>query len=132
MRFNTEQKQQLQKMLQLLQAKKDKKIQVEKMIVLSVLFILQSLKEHNQFTSLIIHFAAVLDIDKEDIWLYKSKKCLFIIAGFLYCIQVLFIKYMLPAATRAEQTQEDINCFLELQQNYLVVGSYCPTRFIIK
>ena len=73
-----------------------------------------------------VHFAAVLGIDEEGGRLRKGEECSFIMAGFLYCIRVLFVEYTLPAATRAEQTQVDIDRFLELRQKYLVVGGYYP------
>jgi len=72
------------------------------MMALSVSFILQSLKGFNQFDSPMVHFAAVLGIDEEGVRLRKGKESSFIMAGFLYCIRVLFVEYTLPAATRAE------------------------------
>ena len=74
----------------------------------------------------------MLGIDEEGSRLRKGKESSFIIAGFLYCIRVLFVEHTLLAATRAKQTKDDIDHFLELRKNYLVVGGYCPTRFIIK
>jgi hypothetical protein len=116
----------------LLRAKEDEKEQVRKMTALSISFILQSLKGFDQFDSPIVHFAVVLGIDEEGAQLRKGEECSFVIAGFLYCIWVLFVEHTLPAATRAEQTQVDIDRFLELRQKYLVVGRYCLTGFIIK
>jgi hypothetical protein len=75
---------------------------------------------------------AVLGIDEEGVRLRKGEECSFIMAGFLYCIRVLFVEYILLVITRAKQTQVDIDRFLELWQKYLVVGGYCPTGFIIK
>ena len=115
-----------------LRIKEDEKAQVEKMMALSVSFILQSLKGFNQFDSPMVHFAAVLGIDEEGVRLRKGEESSFIMASFLYYIRVLFVEYTLPAVTRAEQTQVDIDRFLELRQKYLVVGGYCPTGFIIK
>jgi hypothetical protein len=54
------------------------------------------------------------------------------LAGFMYCVRVLFIEHTLPVATRAEQTAEDIDQFLELCKKFLVVGSYSPCSFLIK
>ena len=101
-------------------------------MALSVLFILQSLKGFDQFDSPMVHFTAVLGIDEEGVRLRKGEESSFIMAGFLYYIRVLFVEYTLPAITRADQTQVDIDRFLELRQKYLVVGGYCPTGFIIK
>ena len=131
-KFNAEQRQRLGEMWASLQAKEDEKTQVGKMITLSISFILQSLKGFDQFDSPMVHFAAVLGIDEEGVRLRKGEECSFIMAGFLYCIRVLFVEHTLPAATRTEQTQVDIDRFLELRQKYLVVGGYCPTGFIIK
>ena len=131
-KFNAEQKQRLKEMWGSLRTKEDEETQVTKMMALSVSFVLQSLKGFDQFTSPMVHFAAVLGIDEEGVRLRKGEECSFIMAGFLYCIRVLFVEYTLPAATRAEQTRVDIDRFLELRQKYLVVGGYCPTGFIIK
>ena len=102
------------------------------MLALSISFILQSLKGFDQFDSPMVHFAAVLGIDEEGSRLQRGAECSFIMAGFLYCIRVIFLEYTLPAATRGEQTRDDIDRFLALQEKYIVVGGYCPTGFIIK
>lgn len=52
--------------------------------------------------------------------------------GLHFGARVLFVKYALPAATRAEQTVEDIDRFLKLRKKFLVVGSYSPCSFLIK
>ena len=83
----------------MLRAREDKEEQVKKMLALSVLFILESLKRLNQFASLIVHFVAVLGIDKKSVWLCKREESLFIITGFLYYIRVMFVEYMLLLAT---------------------------------
>lgn len=132
LKLNSEQKQRLRAMRESLIAKEENEIQIEKMTALSVSFIIQSLKGLDQFDSPMVHFAAVLGIDEEGIRLRKGEECSFIFAGFLYCIRVLFVEYTLPAAARVEQTQVDIDRFLELRQKYLVVGGYCPTGFLIK
>ncbi|KAH7413535.1 hypothetical protein BKA64DRAFT_567909, partial [Cadophora sp. MPI-SDFR-AT-0126] len=54
------------------------------------------------FNSPIVYFTAVLDINEEGGRLRKGKEYSFIIAGFLYCIRVLFVEYTLPATIRAE------------------------------
>jgi hypothetical protein len=66
-KFNTKQKQQLKEMWGLLRAKEDEKTQIEKIIALSILFILQSLKGFDQFNSLIVYFAAILGINKKGV-----------------------------------------------------------------
>jgi hypothetical protein len=54
------------------------------------------------------------------------------LAGFMYCVRVLFVENTLPAATRGEQTAEDIDRFLELRKKFLMVGSCSPCSFLIK
>jgi hypothetical protein len=101
-KFNTEQKQRLKEMWGSLRIKEDEEMQVIKIMVLSVSFILQSLKGFDQFYSPMVHFAAVLGIDEEGVRLRKGEECSFIMAGFLYYIRVLFIEYTLPVTIRAE------------------------------
>jgi hypothetical protein len=102
------------------------------MNALMMSMILQSLKGRNRFDSPIIHFAAVLSIIEDENRLRRSDEYLYMLAGFMYCVRVLFIEYTLPAAIRAEQTTEDIDRFLELRKKYLVVRSYSPCSFLIK
>ncbi|KFY96398.1 hypothetical protein V500_02459 [Pseudogymnoascus sp. VKM F-4518 (FW-2643)] len=131
-KFNSEQEQRLQEMWKSLLAKEDEEVQVEKMKALSVSFILQGVKGVDHFNSPLVHFAAVLGIDEEGIRLRKGGECSFILAGYLYCIRVLFVEHALLAATQAEQTDVDIDWFLELRGKYLITGAYCPTGFIIR
>jgi hypothetical protein len=64
-----------------------------------MLIIIQSLKELNRFNSLIIYFAAVLGIVKNKNRLCYKNKYLYMLAGFIYYVQVLFVKYTLLAVT---------------------------------
>ena len=64
--------------------------------------ILQSLKGLDRFNSPMIHFAAVLGIVKEENCLQCGNKYLYMLAGFMYCIRVLFVEHALLAATRGE------------------------------
>ena len=66
-KFNAEQKQRLKEIQGSLRTKEDEKAQVEKMMALSVLFILQSLKGFDQFDSPMVHFTAVLGINEEGV-----------------------------------------------------------------
>jgi hypothetical protein len=79
------------------------------MMALLVSFILQSLKGFDQFDSPMVHFAMVLGIDEEGARLRKGEECSFVMVGFLYCIQVLFVEHTLLVATRVEQAQVDID-----------------------
>ena len=94
--------------------------------------ILQSLKGYNRFKSLIIHFATILRIIEDENRLRQGDKYLYILASFIYCIQVLFVEYILLVTIRAEQIIEDIDWFLILRKKYLIVRSYNPYSFLIK
>ncbi|PVH75565.1 hypothetical protein DL98DRAFT_350350, partial [Cadophora sp. DSE1049] len=84
------------------------------------------------FDNLIIHFTAVLGIVKDENRLKRSNEYLYMLARFIYYVRVLFVEYILPAATRAKQIAEDIDRFFELQKKYLVVRSYSLYSFLIK
>ena len=86
----------------------------------------------DRFDSPMIHFAAVLGIVEEENRLRRGDEYSYMLAGFMYCIRVLLVEHALPAATRGEQTRDDIDRFLELRRGYLVVGSYSPCSFLIK
>jgi hypothetical protein len=49
-----------------------------------------------------IHFTAVLGIVEDENRLRRSDEYLYILAGFMYYVRVLFVKYTLLVATRAE------------------------------
>jgi hypothetical protein len=61
--------------------------------------IIQSLKRLDRFNSLIVHFVAVLGIVKDKNCLRYKNKYLYMLAGFMYYVQVLFVKHTLSAAT---------------------------------
>jgi hypothetical protein len=119
-------------MLESLESREDEDTQVQKMSMLIMSMILQSLKGYDRFDSPMIYFVAVLGIVEDENRLRRGDEYLYMLAGFMYCVRVLFVEYILPAATRAEQTAEDIDRFLELRKKYLVVGSYSPCSFLIK
>ncbi len=131
-KFSPEQKQLLQDVLESLESGEDEDTQVQKMSALMMSMILQSLKGYDRFDSPMIHFTAVLGIIEDENRLRCGNEYSYILAGFIYYVRVLFVEYTLPAATRAEQTAEDINRFLELQKKYLVVRSYSLYSFLIK
>ncbi|KAH6689247.1 hypothetical protein BKA61DRAFT_500596, partial [Leptodontidium sp. MPI-SDFR-AT-0119] len=54
------------------------------------------------FDSPMIHFAAVLGIIEDENRLRRSDEYLYILVGFMYCVRVLFVEYILLVATRAE------------------------------
>jgi superfamily II DNA helicase RecQ len=131
-KFSPEQKELLEDMVESLKSGEDDYTQIQKMSALMMSMILQSLKGLDRFDSPIIHFAAVLGIVEDENRLRRGDEYSYMLAGFMYCVRVLFIEYTLPAATRAEQTARDIDRFLELRKKYLVVGSYSPCSFLIK
>lgn len=130
--FSTKQKGVVEDMLQSLEAGEDDDTQVSKMSALMMSMIMQSLKGRDLFDSPMIHFATVLGIVEDENRLRRGEEYSYMLAGFMYCIRVLFVEDALPAATRREQTGEDIDRFLELRRKHLVVGSYGPCSFLIK
>ena len=130
--FNDEQKQLLEEMQESLEAKEDEDIQTKKMLALSVSFILQSIKGLDKFTSVMVHFAAVMGINDEGTQLLLGDHCSFKFAGFIYCIRVLFLEHVLPTYTRTDMTAGDIDRFLEMRAKFLVVGGYNPTGELVK
>jgi hypothetical protein len=61
--------------------------------------IIQSLKRLNRFNSLIVYFAAVLRIVENKNRLYYKNKYSYMLASFIYYVQVLFVKHTLLTAT---------------------------------
>ncbi|KFZ23524.1 hypothetical protein V502_01997 [Pseudogymnoascus sp. VKM F-4520 (FW-2644)] len=90
-KFNPEQKQLLEDMLQSLVSGEDEETQVQKMSALMMSMILQSLKGLDRFDSPMIHFAAVLGIVEEENRLRRGDEYSYMLAGFMYCIRVLFV-----------------------------------------
>ncbi|KAF8846480.1 hypothetical protein BDZ45DRAFT_552726, partial [Acephala macrosclerotiorum] len=131
-KFSSEQKQLLQDMLESLESEENENTQVPKMSALIMSMILQSLKNCDRFDSPVIHFAAILRIVENENRLRRSNEYSYMLAGFMYCVRVLFVEHTLSVATRADQTAADIDRFLELRNKYLVVESYSPCSFLIK
>jgi hypothetical protein len=86
----------------------------------------------DRFDSSKIQFMAVLGIFEDENCLRNGDKYSCILARLIYCVRVLFVKYTIPAATRAEQTIENTDRFLELRKEYFVVKSYSSCNFLIK
>jgi hypothetical protein len=106
--------------------------QTQNIMAVFMSIILQSLNGLDRFNSPIVHFAAVLGIVENKKRLYRRNKYSYMLAGFIYCVRVLFIEHTLPVATQAEQTAEDIDQFFELYKKFLVVESYSLCSFLIK
>ena len=78
------------------------------------------------FSSGFVHFLAVLGIDSDTNRLRTAKNYSYILAGVVYCMRVLSVEYLLPSASRDEQTDEDRERFLQHREKYLADGSYSP------
>ncbi|KAH8686641.1 hypothetical protein GQ44DRAFT_553877, partial [Phaeosphaeriaceae sp. PMI808] len=78
------------------------------------------------FTSGLIHFLAVLGIDPEMNRLRNARNYSYILAGMVYCVRVLGVEKLLPAAQRDEQSDEDRENFLSMRRRYLADGTYSP------
>jgi hypothetical protein len=83
----------------LLESKDNKKEQTQNIIAVFILIIIQSLKGLDRFNSLIVYFAAVLGIVKNKNRLRCKDKYLYMLAGFIYYVWVLFVEHTLLAAT---------------------------------
>ncbi|KAI9882030.1 MAG: hypothetical protein M1823_006233, partial [Watsoniomyces obsoletus] len=83
------------------------------------------------FSSGLIHFLAVLGIDSEMDRLREAKHYSYMLAGVIYCVRVLGVEKLLPAAQRDEQTDEDRERFLIMRRKFLADGSYSPMSEII-
>jgi len=131
-KLNSEQRELLEEMVEMLEVGENEDDQVGKMHAVFMSMILQDLKGLNRFDSPMVHFAAVLGIVEDENRLRRGDEYSYMLAGFMYCVRVLFVEHTLPAATRGEQTADDIDQFLQLRKKYLVVGSYSPCSFLIK
>ena len=130
--FTDEQKRLLDVMQESLDNKEGEQLQTQKMMALSASFIFQSIKGLDRFSSVMVHFAAVMGISDEGTNLLLGDKCSFKFAGFIYCIRVLFLEHVLPTSMRRDMTPADIDHFLEMRAKFLVVGGYNPTGELIK
>jgi hypothetical protein len=59
------------------------------------------------FKSVILHFLAVLGIDKEINRLRQANDFLYMLAGVVYYIRVLVVEIILPSTEREDQNEED-------------------------
>ena len=63
------------------------------------------------FKSAILHFLAVLGIDREINRLRQANDFSYILAGVVYYIRVLAIEIILPSTEREDQNEEDDKYF---------------------
>ncbi|KAF2625037.1 hypothetical protein BU25DRAFT_412851 [Macroventuria anomochaeta] len=53
------------------------------------------------------------------------------LAGMVYCVQVIAIEKLLPGSQHSTQTEQDRDCFLEMRHKYLADGSFSPMSEMI-
>jgi hypothetical protein len=73
----------------------------------------------------------VLGIDTQTNRLRNAKNYSYMLAGVVYCIRVLAVEKLLPAAARDDQTEEERDQFLDMRKKYLADGSYSPMSAMI-
>jgi superfamily II DNA or RNA helicase len=130
--FTNEQKRLIDEMQESLDNKEGEETQLQKMMAMSVSFIFQSIKGVDRFDSVMVHFGAVLGINEEGSTLLLGDRCSFKFSGFIYCIRVLFLEHVLPTRMRKDMTPADLDRFLAMRAQYLIVGGYNPTGELIK
>jgi superfamily II DNA helicase RecQ len=108
----------------------DKDAQMEALLAVLASFIFEPVGDR-PFSSGLIHFLAVLGIDTEMDRLREAKHYSYMLAGVVYCVRVLGVEKLLPAAQRDEQTDEDRERFLLMRRKFLADGSYSPMSEII-
>ncbi|KAF1922168.1 uncharacterized protein M421DRAFT_79331, partial [Didymella exigua CBS 183.55] len=73
----------------------------------------------------LIQFLAVLSIPYPSASLLQTaKNYLYILAGIVYCVQVVAVEALLLGSQRSAQTELDCDCFVEMRQRYLADGSF--------
>jgi hypothetical protein len=76
------------------------------------------------FKSAILHFLAVLGINKETRRLWEANDFSYILAGMVYCIWVIAAEIVLPSEEREDQDDEDNERFKQTRDNFLANGTY--------
>jgi hypothetical protein len=79
----------------------------------------------------LVQFLAVLGIDRGIGRLRTAKNYLFMLAGMVYCVQVLGLETLLPARGRDRQTEADRNNFMDMRKKYLADSSFSPMSEMI-
>lgn len=105
--------------------REDKEAQMEALLEVLASFIFEPVGDR-PFSSGLVHFLAVLGIDAEMDRLREAKHYSYMLAGVVYCVRVLGVEKLLPAARRDEQTDEDRERFLLMRRRFLADGSYSP------
>jgi hypothetical protein len=76
------------------------------------------------FKSTVLHFLAVLGIDEEIGRLRQANDFSYMLAGVVYCMQVLAVEIILPSTERENQDEEDDKRFRQVRGEYLADSSY--------
>ncbi|KAL6160847.1 hypothetical protein ACJQWK_12002 [Exserohilum turcicum] len=85
----------------------------------------------NEFSSGLVQYLAMLGIDTQTNRLRTAKNFSYMLAGVVYCVRVLAVEKVLPAVEREDQTEEDMEQFLDMRKKYLADGSFSPMSAII-
>ncbi|RYO53227.1 hypothetical protein AA0116_g10114 [Alternaria tenuissima] len=85
----------------------------------------------DEFSSGLVQYLAVLGIDTQTNRLRTAKNFSYMLAGVVYCVRVLAVEKVLPAAERNDQTEEDRERFLAMRRQYLADGSYSPMSIML-
>ncbi|KAL5372453.1 hypothetical protein PMIN06_012138 [Paraphaeosphaeria minitans] len=79
----------------------------------------------------LVHFMAVLGFDAEMGRLRTAKNYAYMVAGIVYCVRVIGVKYLLPSALREEQGAGERDRFLVMRRQFLADGSFSPMSQLI-
>jgi hypothetical protein len=72
----------------------------------------------------LIQFLAVLRINIDTDRLQTAKNYSYMLAGIVYCVQVLALEKLLLRGQRDTQTEQDYNCFLAAQHKHLADSTF--------
>ncbi|UPX10345.1 uncharacterized protein EKO05_0001009 [Ascochyta rabiei] len=79
----------------------------------------------------LMQFLAVLGINPDTGRLRTAKHYSYMLAGMVYCVQVIRAKKLLPGGQRNTQTEQDRNCFIKMRHKYLADGTFTLISAII-
>lgn len=87
----------------------------------------------NQFSSSLVHFAAVLGINPDTRRLRPATDYSSILAGMVYCIRIFAVEILFPHEQRQSEAQyaECREYFLQQRLQYLIDGTYTPTSVLL-
>ncbi|KAK4980774.1 hypothetical protein LTR28_001461 [Elasticomyces elasticus] len=108
----------------------DEQTQVEKMLKLLGSFIFQTVGDR-PFSSALINSLAVLGIDKEMNRLRTADDSSYMLAGVVYCTNVIAAEVLLPSADREKQDNAERKRFLGERRGFLADGSYSPMSTMV-